>query len=631
MNGTGWLPDSPDTNDYTLKTDKINALIRQIQILRGFDDFLDALEKVFDPLDKPVDKANKPIAAVVNALFGKSSTGSTAIPLSALLGNLKLEVRGESITPQSAIARLRGDIDVILRGLASGIDLIAASPNPTATNYQPLLPPICFEVLQIFRAIGILDAKETAQPIEYDFDDPALIAARRVLHLAAPLGKHGRGAALDAEIQRLNQLEVADLDLSSKSLDHRNIIQIDPDTMYNLVERKQPNYLGARLTRPSSPEPIPPLRIPLNSSLSRQLTEKSIYNYALPDIVDLSYWCSEIKDQKSFNSCTSHAVTSLVEYFQNRLSDRPNSPSKLASLSARFLYKVTRHLGVRNEAKTLALKKLLETSLNLSENDSPDNRINAFLKELDSLKLDFAAQKKKIDESMKPEHIQAFSESFFDIGASIRQTLKALQLFGIPPEKYWSYEVDDSAFDNEPPQFCYSFAQNYQMVKYFRLDPPREMGQDNSDKRNVILTQIKAVLAAGFPAVCGFLYDPEQDDKTGEIAIPPEAKINEFKTRPKEAQSSSGSFAGHAVLVVGYSDIKEVKGQKGAFLFQNSYGKDWGVGGFGWLPYEFVLRGLATDWWSVLNSEWVEVGDFGLDSSWGDQQTPIPKPRPRPR
>jgi C1A family cysteine protease len=629
MNGTGWLPDLPDSNDYTLKTDKINALIKQIQILRGFDDFLDALERALDPLEKPLEKTSKPISAFVNAFLGNSSTNPSPISLNSLLGNLQLEVRGESITPQSAIARLRGDIDVISRGLASGIDLIAASPNSAAENYQPLLPPICFEVLHIFRTSGILDAKETSQPTEYNFDDPALIAARRVLHLAAPLGKHGRGAALAAEIQRINQLEVANLDLSSKSLEPRNIIQIDPDTMYDLVEREQPNYLGARLTRLPSPEPMPPLRIPLNSSLSRQLTEKTIYNYALPDIVDLSYWCSEIKDQKSFNSCTSHAVTSLVEYFQNRLSDRPNSPFKPASLSARFLYKVARHLGTRNQARTLALKALLETSLNLSDNDSPKNQIDAFLKELDSLKLDFAAQKKKIDDNIKPEHVQAFSESFFDIGASIRQTLKALQLFGIPPEKYWVYEVDDSAFDSEPPQFCYSFAQNYQMVKYFRLDPIREIGQDNSDERYVILTQIKAVLAAGFPAVCGFLYDPEQDDQSGEIAMPPETKISEFKTRPKEEQSSSSNFAGHAVLVVGYSDIKDVKGLRGAFLFQNSYGTDWGDGGFGWLPYEFVLRGLATDWWSVLNSEWVEVGDFGLDSSWGDQKTPIPRPKPK--
>jgi C1A family cysteine protease len=295
------------------------------------------------------------------------------------------------------------------------------------------------------------------------------------------------------------------------------------------------------------------------------------------------------------------------------------------------LYKVTRHLGVRNEGRTLALKELLKASLDLSDNDSPENQINAFLKELDSLKFDFTAQKKKIDAAIKPAHIQTFSESFFDIGASIRQTLKALQLFGIPPERYWSYEIDDSVFDNEPPQFCYSFAQNYQMVKYFRLDPVRELGPDNSDERHVILTQIKAVLAAGFPAVFGFIYDPEQDDGSGKISIPSEAKINEFKTRPKGGQAASGKFVGHAVLAVGYSDIKTIKGLKGAFLFQNSYGKDWGDGGFGWLPYEFVLRGLATDWWSVLNSEWVEVGDFGLDSSWGDQKTPIPKPKPKPK
>ena len=56
-----------------------------------------------------------------------------------------------------------------------------------------------------------------------------------------------------------------------------------------------------------------------------------------------------------------------------------------------------------------------------------------------------------------------------DQGAYLRTTMKAMVLFGVPPEAYWPYNVDD--FELEPPAFCYAFAQSYQTTKYYRLDP----------------------------------------------------------------------------------------------------------------------------------------------------------------
>ncbi|MBD2114172.1 MULTISPECIES: C1 family peptidase [Cyanophyceae] len=611
---TGWLPDKPDINDYSLKTDQINALVRQIQILRGFDSFLESLEATSNPL------SGTPLARV-----GKS------------FQNIPIKVKGVKIPLREAISYLRKDVEIISRGLTAGIDLIGVSPNPNAKKSDsliPLIPPISPKAFDLFIENKIINTDNSNEKKFSKYNEEDLIKARQVLHQMAPMAKHGRGLALEQKVEELSNQSSFESDLSFKTLRPENIIEINPVTMYNLLNKEGLPKAGIAGSSPSdtqhgenSVDKVPPLRIPLNGNLSSQLREKSVQNYILPDIVDLSYWCSPVKLQKEFNSCTSHAVAALVEYFQNRLADRPTSDFTPVSLSARFLYKVTRHLRKQEEADRRKLKEILKDGL-LAEEVDVDQRSEALLNTLDDLSLNFLEQRRKIVENIKEEKINEFLVAMFDVGASIRQTLKALQLFGAPLERYWPYDVDILDFNDEPPPFCYAFAQSYQTIKYFRLD---SLDLDNGNgvegeakKEDLILTQIKAVLAAGFPAVCGFLYEFGNNDESGRVLLPAEEIItafSKFKANPNQKINNDGiEIFGHAVLVVGYSDVKE------AFLFQNSYGKDWGDEGYGWLPYEFVMKGLATDWWSLLNSEWVEVGDFGLDSSWGAK---LPKGPPK--
>ena len=78
-------------------------------------------------------------------------------------------------------------------------------------------------------------------------------------------------------------------------------------------------------------------------------------------------------------------------------------------------------------------------------------------------------------------------------------------------------------------------------------------------------------------------------------------------------ESQSG---GHAVFAVGYKDKLKITNRidgavtTGAFLIRNSWGARWGDGGYGWLPYEYVLQGLAIDWWTLSKNEWVDTDVF---------------------
>jgi len=185
-----------------------------------------------------------------------------------------------------------------------------------------------------------------------------------------------------------------------------------------------------------------------------------------------------------------------------------------------------------------------------------------------------------------------------DTGAYLRTTMAAMTLFGVPPSEYWPYDVEN--FDEEPSAFCYAFAQNYQSVQFYRLDPP---GTDRKD----LLNRIKTYLAAGLPSMFGFTVFNSiwTADKTGKIPY------------PSRRDSVDG---GHAVAAIGFDDKIKIKGNspdaketKGALLIRNSWGTDWGDNGYGWLPYDYVLNWLAVDWWSLLKNEWIDSDQFKLD------------------
>ncbi len=182
-----------------------------------------------------------------------------------------------------------------------------------------------------------------------------------------------------------------------------------------------------------------------------------------------------------------------------------------------------------------------------------------------------------------------------DTGAYLRDTMKAMVLFGVPPEEYWPYKIAD--FDQEPSAFCYAFAQNYQAIKYYRLDPP-------GTSAAAVLARIKTNLAAKLPSMFGFtVYSSLRQADDGKIPYP---------------NAGERVLGGHAVVAIGYDDALKIqnagggKATTGALMIRNSWGSGWGDAGYGWLPYDYVLKGLAVDWWSLIKNEWVDTKAFSL-------------------
>lgn len=157
----------------------------------------------------------------------------------------------------------------------------------------------------------------------------------------------------------------------------------------------------------------------------------------------------------------------------------------------------------------------------------------------------------------------------FDGGAQIRDSAKAMNKWGACEEDLWPFDADHLL--TVPSGDCYVAAKDHRTNSYVAIDRGG----------------LRHALASGYPVVCGIeVYESFETDEVAKTGIIP---------MPLQAEEDNG---GHAILLVGYDDEKQT------FTFRNSWGVEWGDGGYGTLPTAYLQdERLSSDFWQIQQQE----------------------------
>ncbi len=147
-------------------------------------------------------------------------------------------------------------------------------------------------------------------------------------------------------------------------------------------------------------------------------------------------------------------------------------------------------------------------------------------------------------------------------GTTYESASVALERWGQPPEESWPYDATLEGDGRSPLPKGMAAGEGW-----FR----RSIAEISTD-----LEQVKALLAAGGLVLLGLeLMDSFLRPDAGYIPAP---------------SSDDTSLGGHAVVAVGYDDGPE------CLIVRNSWGTEWGIDGYGYLPYSYYVEHSLDSW-----------------------------------
>jgi C1A family cysteine protease len=139
-----------------------------------------------------------------------------------------------------------------------------------------------------------------------------------------------------------------------------------------------------------------------------------------------------------------------------------------------------------------------------------------------------------------------------DTGARIDTTILSAIYQGIPIEKYWPYTT--SNWKVKPPIEAYNNALNFRINKAYKLDSK----------------DITKALSNGYPVIIGC------------------AIFNQFYSLNKEdyylqlPSEKEKSVDQHSMIIAGHNNKTKL------YLVNNSWGKEWGLNGTCYIPYDYI-------------------------------------------
>lgn len=155
-----------------------------------------------------------------------------------------------------------------------------------------------------------------------------------------------------------------------------------------------------------------------------------------------------------------------------------------------------------------------------------------------------------------------------DQGACIFDGINSVATTGYCKESDWPYDITKVKI--KPSKKSYDIAKNHKSVEYKKVEQT--------------LPQLKQCLYEGYPFILGLtIYESFESDEVTSNGLIPMPNLKNEKC-----------LGGHAVLFVGYDDNKQ------CFIGRNSWGTNWGINGYFYIPYKYVTDpNLATDFWTI--------------------------------
>lgn len=164
-----------------------------------------------------------------------------------------------------------------------------------------------------------------------------------------------------------------------------------------------------------------------------------------------------------------------------------------------------------------------------------------------------------------------YDGQLFDNGTSLNSAVYCLKNYGQPGEEHWPYDptctVSSSSY--YPSKEAWEEAKK-NMVIYGERIP-------------IDIDFVKQILSKNYAVIIGIvLFEEFFRPLNGLVDYP---------------QNTSQQYGGHAVLVTGWDDDLN----NGVFVIRNSWGEQWGLDGYGFIPYSYFMR-FTVDAWSYYNN-----------------------------